>query len=414
MTGSGSRLKVLILSDLHFCKAPTEPKMKEHSWLVHDDPNGLRIWDDMLATLEEESVKPDLILCPGDITTGACGDSLKIAWNKLHELKERFPNASLAVATGNHDVQSRPPQKASDAMQEMEQFCDLTQNLKLLDPPYPIIPSNVDSGYCVKSNRIHYFGTDFSLYDEDPRYRLVVLNSCARHRNDSKEFNRGSIGEASLKWLREEIERSEDNAKINILLCHHHPIKHDEHGLGQYDQMYDGDKLMSLLKDDGHWMVVHGHKHHARLVYDGAGNRKTTVFSAGTFSAHKDTFGPEFHNQFYLLEIEPRPNRAPRGVVKVWNWTPTESWTLGFNTRQRVFTGVGFGYVGELELLAERISSQLTLLQEKSWSDLSGLVEDIKYLVPQDHIYLKDILERSNIEVSLRRDGSVDKLRKVG
>lgn len=417
MTGKGTPLKMLILSDLHFCKKVAEGNNKEeHSWLVHNSPSGLVIWNQMIGAIDEQGISPDLILCPGDITTMSCGESLEVAWSKLNDLRSKFPSAVLAVATGNHDVESRRPVEGLDAMLEMEQYADLTQNLKLLDPPYPITPNQDNVSFCPRSTRVHYFGADFAIYNDDPRYRLVVFNSCSRHRDDSKEYNRGSVSQAALKWLEYELREAyqKDKTKCNIFMCHHHPIKHDDYDGYQYDEMFDGGKLITVLQKYGHWLIVHGHKHHARLVYSHGGTKKTPIFSAGTFSAHKATIGPETRNQFYVMQLEESNGRPLKGILDVWNWSQHDGWQPGTNMNQKVFKGVGFGFSGELEDLADEIDEQLNMFEEKTWEELSSNISGLKYLVPNDYEHLDGILSDKKIEFERDSHGSLVKLKKVG
>lgn len=409
MSGKESPLRVLVLSDLHFCKSNTTTK----SWLVHDAESGMHIWSDLFGLIDREQMVADLVICPGDITTQACEESLEVAWKHLNELRSKLDAPVLATATGNHDVVSRNMLNGP-ANQRIEQYIDLVENLKLLDPPYPIVLSD-EPNENTKQMRVNYFGKDFIIY-ENQEYRLVVLNSCSRHRDDSVEYNRGSVGKAALKWLEEELGEIDprNSPKINILICHHHPIRHSEYNLGQFDQMYDGDLLLELLKKYGNWIVIHGHKHHARLVYSQGGNHTIPIFAAGTFSSHKETLGPEFNNQLYLMNIEPATKRSLKGSIKVWDWERTQGWIEGKRIENKVFSGVGFGYRGDIFELADQIESNLEPLIVKPWDDLQSEIPDLNYLVPSDYHELFEELRTRSIEIQLDKFKSLTGIKKVG
>lgn len=407
MAGNGSPLRVLILSDLHFCSMEDQTE----SWLVHDKPGDMPIWSQLIDLLKANKERIDLILCPGDITTRACSKSLEVAWEHLNALRSELDVPVLAVATGNHDIASRPI-KPGKPEHRIEQYCDLTENLKLLSPPYPLSDSaRTDENYHTDC-RIKYFGADFVIHETEA-YRLIVLNSCSRHRDDSLEFNRGSLGKAAAKWLEKELKTMDfkEPSKINLLICHHHPIKHTDK-YSQYDEMYDGSILMDLLNRYGNWIVIHGHKHHARLVYSGAGNKRTPVFSAGTLSAHTDSLGPEFKNQFYIMNIEMQDKRGPRGRLEVWNWSPNDFWQKSTRLDDRVFTGVGFGFNGHISDLADQIDDHLPILVGKKWTELENEIPDLRYLVPSDYEQLIEELEERNIE--LDPPDSLIEIKKVG
>lgn len=408
MSGMESPLRVLVLSDLHFCKSDSD-----HSWLVHDADNEMRIWSQLLELIDDKNITADLIICPGDITTRACDESLQIAWKHLNDLRVKLGAQVLATATGNHDVVSRCSLDESPD-QRIEQYLDLTENLKLLDPPYPMSFSDVQAE-SPEQIRVNYFGKDFVLY-ESSKYRIVVLNSCSRHRDDSVEYNRGSIGKAALKWLEIELQEIDprNSPKINILVCHHHPIRHSEHNLGQFDQMYDGDLLLELLKRHGKWMIIHGHKHHARLVYSQGGNHTVPIFAAGTFSSHKGALGPEFKNQIYLMNFQPATKRALKGTIKVWDWDRDHGWIEGKRIESKVFSGVGFGFHGDIYELADQVESKLTPFVEKPWEELQSEIPELNYLVPGDYGELFAELQTRSIETKLDSFKSLTGIKKVG
>jgi len=407
MSGTGSPLRVLILSDLHFCKEEHE----DASWLVHDNTGEIPIWSQLVELLTNVEEKIDLIICPGDITTRACPDSLSVAWEHLNELRKKLNIPVLAVATGNHDVESRT-KFIDKAERRIETYCDLTENLKLLSPPYPLSLSEHLDDYITQS-RVNYFGSDFIIHETD-EYRLLIFNSCTRHRDDSLEFNRGSFSKAAALWLENEFIKIDfkNKHKVNILVCHHHPIKHIDQ-YGQFDEMYDGSILMDLLNRYGDWVVIHGHKHHARLVYFGPGNKRTPIFSAGTFSAHTKTIGAEFNNQFYIMNIESIPRRPPMGRLEAWNWFQSEGWIQARRLENRVFTGIGFGFHGSIVDLAEEIYRKLPLLKSIKWEELNDEFPNLKYLVPSDYDELIDQLDALNVKVDKSSMESLLVLQKV-
>ena len=406
-------LRVAVVSDLHFVSTDNIKDGTYHSWLTFDSDGSFNnsFWQSLLDKVESNNIQADILICPGDITTHAESRALKFAWSKLIELAKALGCNLLATATGNHDVSSRN-KPLENVVRGLDADTSLVGTLKGLTPPYPLVDFDKNDDDLAHSDRISYFGSDFLLKDDADDYRLVVLNSCGSHSADPLDYERGNISDPAINWLERALcqVKASTNKKLGILVCHHHPILHPEHNLGSYDFMRGGSKLLEMLNNHGHWVVIHGHKHHAKLTYHAVGSKKTVVFAAGTLSAHKSTLNDEFANQFYIVDIDCTKKRGtPEGKLEVYSWQ-ANGWSLSKRTKDGVFTGVGFGDVGCLEELAENIAKIVTSVTSTSWEEIVSQFPKLEHCVPLDLKHLESYLQEHNVDINRNDDSEIESL----
>lgn len=413
------RLTVAVVSDLHFFTGQIVGDRKP-SWL-HTQGNGMgefrnrdNPWVSLEKLVESQQIAVDVLICPGDITTWADAAALQHAWARLIDLGKKLRARLVAVATGNHDVSSRPPADQTNVIRELNQSADLIESLKLLSPPYPVHDLSRDPDTKARARRTSYFGDDFILVDDDDRYRILVINTCARHTQSPSEYERGRFAESALASLKEALhEPSACTRKVNILVCHHHPIQHEEHHLGAYDFMLNGQVLLDELCEHGDWIIFHGHKHHARLAYAQGSTSAPVVFAAASLSASLDDASHRMRNQFYIVDIELDAELGPpRGSVRAWNWSQGTDWQASTSMNDGIFYGAGFGHREHPDFIAKRIAENATMLPVP-WADLLNLVPELRYVIPKDMKLIQRCLKnRFNLVLLEENDGSFIELAK--
>jgi len=400
------RVTLAVISDLHFCNARTEGSGSELSHVViqkfHESP-GKNPWIDLMELVKRENIQADLLLCPGDITTHAAHEPLKVAWRSLIDLGRELHVSLMACATGNHDVCSRisdttekkeAAKENSNPIRELDNPQDLFENLKLLSPEYPLhVYADTDIHVTKRQRRIQYFGADFIMH-EDEHYRIIVFNSCARHINDKAIYERGIIANSTLIELREQLKVA-STPKINIFLCHHHPIPHSNAGAGSYDFIFRGDELVRCLQEHGDWVIIHGHKHDGRIVYASHGSPASApvVFSASSMGAILSSEQlNKYRNQFYLLDIYLPEKGCSRGTVRVWNWHLSNGWSKSIDPRVGLTDGVGFGERRHPDDLAEKVAQSVNI-ESVAWSTV---VEEFPFINNLTPAALNDLLKSLN------------------
>jgi hypothetical protein len=384
MSGIANTLKIAIASDLHaFSDAAVTPRPShlytgdpEDNWRRHPISGLFKLIDQHASTSTKLSA--DLLLCPGDLGDKADPLGIKYAWSAMEKLRAKLNADILIGTTGNHDVDSRFKHHGFDPL----------DTLKTLDPPYPL-PDDTRNN--------HYWSKHYSVI-EDTRYRLVVLNSSAFHVGSAMETANGRISTTTLSQIASFLEQRPP-APANILLCHHHPQQHSELDLGDYDWMKEGQQLLDLLGTGqfGHWLIIHGHKHHPKLSYASGSSASPIVLSAGSLSAALyPLLAIQVKNQFYLLSIDLEMCSAYglAGSGLSWFWSGSDGW-LPSGTGAGLPAVFGFGYRGDLVHLALRVSQQVTQ-RIAEWESLTQKIQELNFLIPSDLKALSFILQRSH------------------
>ena len=415
MSTTLSSLKVAVVSDLHFANSEKVQDTKYHSWLIFNPDGSMNnsFWSSLLDKIKKSGIKADILVCPGDITTHAETTALKFAWAKLNELAKALGCSILATATGNHDVNSRGTD-VKNLIRDLDKDHSLVETLKQLTPAYPLVDLANPSAITGHNNRIQYFGADFLYSSGNDLYNLVILNSCASHTSDPTSYERGYVSASTHQWLESALKEKFNprEKKLGILVCHHHPILHSDHNIGTYDFMKGGHELLQMLNKYGNWIVIHGHKHHAKLSYFADGGKNTVVFSAGTLSHHKDQLGDDFTNQFYVIDIDTAKSKGiPKGTLDVYSWQGNY-WALSKRRKDGVFTGVGFGEMGCLEELAEKISEIVHPVTGVEWDKILQDFPQLKHRLPKDLEHLETNLQAYDIDITTNADGEIFKLEK--
>ena len=190
------------------------------------------------------------------------------------------------------------------------------------------------------------------------------------------EYASGRISPPTLDHLRTRLGEN-DPPPVNILLCHHHPQKHMEIKLGEYDEIKSGQLLLELLGsgDFGNWIVVHGHKHHPKLCYSHGGSASPVIFSAGSLC---HVLFPELTTvtgrQFYLLQfpLDSFDEFGFVGTFQAWEWEFKRGWARAPRKKDLPDHG-GFGYRINLEVFAKQIADWIGP-RVIGWDDFRGPV----------------------------------------
>jgi 3',5'-cyclic AMP phosphodiesterase CpdA len=387
-------LTVAVVSDLHFF-VRDEKATTAHSHLPVDAATGAiassargkhhNPFDDLIQVIAEKGLRADVLLCPGDITTRANPDALRVGWQHLVELARALNADLLCAATGNHDVESRSQEKKleENLVRGLSQICGPVEKLKLLDPLYPVCRlSQAGPPGEPRVVQGRYFGESFVFHDADPRYRVLVFNSCADHGHDDFEYERGTVPDSALRWIKQDI-AALNTTKINLLLAHHPLAPQSGMDGDKYSFAAGGDQLLRAMEEVGDdWLVIHGHKHHGELRNgQSSTNVGMTIFSAASFSAVIPSQPQGAENQFYVLELDRDEGRLC-GTVRAWNWNLGHGWqhappgdTAG------VFDGCGFGCTLAPNQLALAIQAEFAKGVVR-WADIIAQVPALTRTLP--------------------------------
>jgi len=305
-------LRVAVISDVH-AEINPEPD-RPYSFLNMDIPAGdPRNPIGALCRLISgpEKLTADIIVCPGDLGCKARPATVQYGWQQLHRLAADLKSQLIIAAPGNHDFDSRCRYGNYEP----------SQVLKNLSPLFP---------FADKATNDDFWANHWVCLCND-LLRVILVDSSAYHASPA-EIEHGRIAEETLHQIEQKL-KSQGNRSLNLLVCHHHPEKHEDLHAADYDHMQGGQALIDQVCSSvfGHWLVIHGHRHHPKLYYArGATQDTPVVFSAGSLCA---VLSPELatiaRNQFYLLELTPSlfdQSGSCVGRFRSWDWACGRGW----------------------------------------------------------------------------------------
>lgn len=385
-------LNVLVLSDLHCTSEP--PGDHAGSWLTTTTVRNPRNHPLMAVdkVLKDSGIVVDLILCAGDLCQKADVAALQYVWRELTSLAQRL-NARLVATVGNHDMDSRHATGA-----------DPKGALFDLDPIFPCLDETL---------RDHYWSREYAIVQSQD-WRVVTLNSCALHGyapDGVPELELGSVSTRTCDRLAGELDRLGPISGPQLLLTHHHLETLPHVDKDDRSQMKDAQDLIEVLTLTGPWLVVHGHKHRARLLYAHGSGGSPIIFSAGSFSAFPSggLTAEEGRNQFYVLMF---PERAELdssriglgGFFRAWDWTVSGGWVPAV-LRSGLPAHGGFGWRADPSLLARELEVEVRRSGTLNVEQLAALEPRFSYIIPSDLDYVARMLAARSIAVERNEAG---------
>lgn len=403
--GAGNVVEVTIavLSDPHFVVSDGAKTTTSWSHLkinangdLADSRPEVNPWAGLGALVRDAGLRANALICPGDIATGGDKAALRAGWKHLQALGQDLSATRVLCATGNHDVKSRTSKSEvqDNPVKALKQGYGIFEPLKLLDPPYPSIEIGSTNPRRAKSVRTRYFGDGLVLV-EDRQYQVLIVNSCCEHGHDSFEYERGTFPKSSLEALKDLLEEC-DSQKIGIAITHHPPIPHGQDGEGEHDFIDNGSALLKALEDHGPWIVIHGHKHEARVQFASGGSCAPIVFGAASLGAQLERPSGGFKNQFYLLKLTVGVNGQIRGRFRAWDWFNGRGWSKTEPGDGGIYDGSAFGnrdVMATVSAIADATQGKLPM----HWRDVIAVIPEAEFISSSDLNQLKNKLRPHKI-----------------
>jgi predicted phosphodiesterase len=359
------------MSDLH-CRlsgSPTESILEVGATRIPPLNHPIQA---LLSLFSARQPHADALLLPGDLTNRACREGLNQGWDFAIEVARSLGTEKVIPVLGNHDVDSRRSRPDRDA------FYDV-RNLR---PGFPF----KDEDACRM-----YFSEGFCIEQIGEFTQVIAINTVIDHHNE-QTAQQGGFDDGRVHRLSEFLKAAQVRP-IRIAVMHHHPILHSGPFNKDLDVIQNGDKMIKVLRENGCRLVVHGHKHLARLsMSDGV-----AVFASGSFSANLGIFASSMANMFHFAEIE-ELNGHVRGRIETWVFHYGTGWGRANPAHSGFCFSTGFGAIEHVD----RIAALLVDLAVSSPSldrfpneQVLAAVPDFAYLTPA---------EVSALEIPLRAE----------
>ncbi|TDY15741.1 calcineurin-like phosphoesterase family protein [Paraburkholderia sp. BL6665CI2N2] len=384
-------LRVAVLSDLHYTQ------VKDQCLPQAASAGGLDPMEELIKRFQPENPSADILVCPGDITDRANPVAFAAGWRQLNRLGTALGVKRSLAATGNHEVQSRlkgdpvAPGNAEHAIDPVECLVNT--------PGYP-------TDFPLPHQKWVYWGRGYEILCDETSV-VVIVNSCHYHVTlQDNEFERGRISDAALENLQQDLKKLATDRPFRLLVVHHPPLPHEETGLDLgRTPMHNGPALMKALRATGlDWLVIHGHKHHHRLVRADGEVFQPFVFGAASFGAMlRGDMARRTRNQFYIITLETTKDALDAdclsGSIQALHWS-NSGWEETTDISWGLPNGCGFtSQTVDLSALAVGMRNLLQTLdgQFLEWPEVVTQLPQLRFLMPEQVIALKGMMRRASI-----------------
>jgi hypothetical protein len=351
-----------ILSDLHCHHSSQGPA---ESLLLTDldrVPASQHPVEALLNRIKASQLRSDFVIAPGDLANRVDRQGMISGWAFVHEISNALRARAVVPTIGNHDVLSRD-KTAPDPFQ-------LPKHLK---PQFPTADSRLTE---------QFWANGFFVWETDG-IRFLVVNSAASHNNEILA-KRGLITETQLEQIRAELEKT--SGKLSIAVCHHHPMLHEDIGLGTDDVIQNGSLFTQLLSEHKFDFLIHGHKHHAKLSYAPSGPNPLPVLASGSFSAGMSTgLASRTRNLFHIVTlIRDKETDPSRGNIQTFQFRHSKGWSPATWAAAEFPEITGFGCLEGAPAIALLIRGAFEKNGKSvaAWTEIMESVPELRFVPP--------------------------------
>ncbi|MDR0232156.1 MAG: metallophosphoesterase [Dysgonamonadaceae bacterium] len=367
-------IKIAIISDLHCTsKKDTATITRLHGELL-PKPISRNPIESIKERIIFEKLIADYLLCLGDVADKSDPSGLSNGIGYLNEIQLQLNAKELFLVAGNHDID------VANA--------DPFHMLKSLDLP-AIDPDSKSS----------YWNDHFCIIEKDDIV-LFLINTCFHIRTtddlaSSPPFNNDII----LDDINSRLNNYQNINKFKLVLCHHHPVQQSDFN-DKYtsNDLIDGaDRLLNIVKDNGFHLVLHGHKHIARIKYDD----DLPIFCSGSFSSLENINPFDNKNTFHIIELK-LDNHLCKGKITTWVYNYNSGWNKceDPNFSFPAYTGFGCSYRNVKQICDEIIDKFNNWYKNEEpnkilpFNEVVNFFPDIEHITPrqQDELmrYFRD------------------------
>jgi predicted phosphodiesterase len=373
-----------VISDLH-CRLETDARdsfLTVGSLRLPANRHPVQSLIDMIA---EEGIVADILLNPGDLTNKARREGLTAGWDYSREIAAALQAPTLIPVIGNHDIVSRRDKATVPVFHDVR---NLHPEFPFRDPA--ATQSFFSDGYCVI--RIQ-------------NAEIIAVNTVIDG-TDDVSAKRGQFGIDRIARMEAALTGTLQ-APIRVALMHHHPTLHSGSLMGDGDVLETGDMLLDALGRLGCGLVVHGHKHLARL----SSVNGLAVLASGSLSAMLLEFGTSFANTFHLVTVDGTGTDDIRGVINTWAFRYASGWKRAGDHCGLPFTS-GFGNGTPVPEIAAALQRMAEGGANRYTEDLvRAAAPTLDFLTPMETQQLAQALRPRGLKLSVQDDGRPELLK---
>lgn len=236
---------------------------------------------------------------------------------------------------------------------------------------------------------------------------ILALNTVGKAR-DRQQARRGVFDEQFRDDLIAYL-ASRDLQPLRVAVLHHHPMLHSAPGVTDNDVLERGDELLDVLERFGFALIIHGHKHQARLTYGPSGQDSPAVLASGSLSwIPKGALITLTRNLFHIVEVSNTmiAGCSCAGEVNTWQFIHGAGWVPSSMNSTQFPHRSGFGCRLPTSQLAQSIATHVSAPMK--WSEVVTQVPALRFLTPGNLQRVATQLdERHDIDVMYDQQGDI-------
>lgn len=298
-------LTLVIVSDLHAGVDHPVPELRTKETrspdrLPHSTLRSLReaIAEDLAGSTPDERV----LLCAGDLADTGQSAEIEKACTFLETLSHELeiPTLGRGLIPGNHDI-DRPlvtiANSHSDGWYLAKRLTKFTELARTHAPSFVVASEGIPAVLQVASCQV----------------RIHLLDSPYHDPHDVKPHH-GRLGTDQLNRLDQELQAAP--AATHIVALHHHvgpmPSGADR---ADFSQLLDADELIALARNHNVRLIIHGHRHRAKIDALVDTTEPITVLGSGSTTIPVARLPYRAMNTYHVVQFESLARGATRGFI---------------------------------------------------------------------------------------------------
>lgn len=335
----------MIISDIHI--GEENDSSTNLTVATPELPSNRNPMESLKEFLLENNIEIDAILNLGDVTNKGYSAGWYAGIRMLRELSLKF-GCPLISTPGNHDYVLNAEGKFSDV---------LLKGVK----EYPT-PNEVANG--------NFWSEGFCIYEHQD-FQFLICNS-ELHLMTKDDLNKSpEYSEDYLSRIKDKLHKMPFHG-IRIAIMHHHIIQHSDLNNPQKSDVIDnGDRLLKILKDEGFFCVVHGHKHQPRIVhYD-----NINIIASGSLASTQNTYISMITNHFHILVFN--VDNTINASLESYKFIKNSGCQSITDTAYNIKPIEGLGYNGDIRELTTNILEYYSSgVETKTFLSTNDIVSD--------------------------------------
>lgn len=393
-------IKLLIVSDMHVEEGKDPDSVKE-SWLStsmlqqSDRKHPIEAFIEKIKSLHANF---DYLINLGDVTNRGYQEGWVLGMYMLQNVKHETKVKEIVHIVGNHDICIDKDTTGKPLKQRK------TDHLLRHTNNYPLKHAESNTSF---------WADGFCVYKSDN----VLFLICNSEKDLIKTANLSDpcvFEDEYLNKIDNELKKFDGENLVRIALMHRHIIQHSDifNNPNQNDTIVNGDKFIDMIKRHNFAVVIHGHKHIARIKTDCG----IPVLASGSFASRQNVLEDNGDNLFHIVTIHWHDQNYINGFVDSYRYNNHEGW-VSIPKEHSFPSHVGFGLKKSTFQFASEIRQQYgTLLDNKEFIPIDDVIKrfpEYLYMTEEESTSFLQELEKLGYTIAIFGSKSETKLSKM-